>query len=561
MKKHYLPLLKYYKRHLILSPLLVLIYVLCETAQPMLMAMIVDDGVMQKDIPLILQKGGIMILLALVAIVVSLWNLSCASKTSTGFAASLRQRLFHQIQTFTFTDIDKFTTASLITRLTNDTVTIQQLILRSMQLLYRAPLMMIVAFLFVLRIDTHIAGFVALSIPLLAGVTYLIGKKGHPLFTLLQQKLDELNRMVRENLINIKLVKSFVREDTEGKKFNSANEDYKETAVHAINVVILVFPVMQLTMNVLVISILWIGGSRNMNAGMEIGKLISLVNYSLQIMIALMFLSMNFMMFVRASASSKRVLEVLNTEPSIVDTAAALTQNCMITQGEITFKKVSFKYDIESKQDVLKEVDFHIMAGEKITITGDTGSAKSTLMQLIPRLYEATQGEILIDGVNIKNYSLNELRNSIGMVQQQSDLFSGSILENLKWGNVDATAEEIAEVARIADAEGFISAFPDKYETILGQNGVNLSGGQKQRLCIARALLKKPKILLMDNSTSAVDNETERHIMHNIKEKLQDATVIMITQRMGTMESSDRVMVMHEGRIESMDIPEKMPAN
>ena len=561
MKKHYLPLLKYYKRHLILSPLLVLIYVLCETAQPMLMAMIVDDGVMQKDIPLILQKGGIMILLALVAIVVSLWNLSCASKTSTGFAASLRQRLFHQIQTFTFTDIDKFTTASLITRLTNDTVTIQQLILRSMQLLYRAPLMMIVAFLFVLRIDTHIAGFVALSIPLLAGVTYLIGKKGHPLFTLLQQKLDELNRMVRENLINIKLVKSFVREDTEGKKFNSANEDYKETAVHAINVVILVFPVMQLTMNVLVISILWIGGSRNMNAGMEIGKLISLVNYSLQIMIALMFLSMNFMMFVRASASSKRVLEVLNTEPSIVDTAAALTQNCMITQGEITFKKVSFKYDIESKQDVLKEVDFHIMAGEKITITGDTGSAKSTLMQLIPRLYEATQGEILIDGVNIKNYSLNELRNSIGMVQQQSDLFSGSILENLKWGNVDATAEEIAEVARIADAEGFISAFPDKYETILGQNGVNLSGGQKQRLCIARALLKKPKILLMDNSTSAVDNETERHIMYNIKEKLQDATVIMITQRMGTMESSDRVMVMHEGRIESMDIPEKMPAN
>ena len=561
MKKHYLPLLKYYKRHLILSPLLVLIYVLCETAQPMLMAMIVDDGVMQKDIPLILQKGGIMILLALVAIVVSLWNLSCASKTSTGFAASLRQRLFHQIQTFTFTDIDKFTTASLITRLTNDTVTIQQLILRSMQLLYRAPLMMIVAFLFVLRIDTHIAGFVALSIPLLAGVTYLIGKKGHPLFTLLQQKLDELNRMVRENLINIKLVKSFVREDTEGKKFNSANEDYKETAVHAINVLIFVFPVMQLTMNVLVISILWIGGSRNMNAGMEIGKLISLVNYSLQIMIALMFLSMNFMMFVRASASSKRVLEVLNTEPSIVDTAAALTQNCMITQGEITFKKVSFKYDIESKQDVLKEVDFHIMAGEKITITGDTGSAKSTLMQLIPRLYEATQGEILIDGVNIKNYSLNELRNSIGMVQQQSDLFSGSILENLKWGNVDATAEEIAEVARIADAEGFISAFPDKYETILGQNGVNLSGGQKQRLCIARALLKKPKILLMDNSTSAVDNETERHIMHNIKEKLQDATVIMITQRMGTMESSDRVMVMHEGRIESMDIPEKMPAN
>ena len=561
MKKHYLPLLKHYKRHLILSPLLVLIYVLCETAQPMLMAMVVDDGVMQKDIPLILQKGGIMILLALVAIVVSLWNLSCASKTSTGFAASLRQRLFHQIQTFTFTDIDKFTTASLITRLTNDTVTIQQLILRSMQLLYRAPLMMIVAFLFVLRIDTHIAGFVALSIPLLGGITYLIARKGHPLFTLLQQKLDELNRMVRENLINIKLVKSFVREEAEGKKFNRANEDYKETAVHAINVVILVFPVMQLTMNVLVISILWIGGSRNMNTGMEIGKLISLVNYSLQIMIALMFLSMNFMMFVRASASSKRVLEVLNTTPSIVDTEEALTQNHRITQGEITFKKVSFRYDIESKQDVLKEVDFHIMAGEKITITGDTGSAKSTLMQLIPRLYEATQGEILIDGINIKNYSLNELRNSIGMVQQQSDLFSGSILENLKWGNAEATAEEIAEVTRIADAEGFISAFPDKYETILGQNGVNLSGGQKQRLCIARALLKKPKILLMDNSTSAVDNETERHIMHNIKEKLQNATVIMITQRMGTMEKSDRVMVMHEGRIESMDTPEKMPAN
>ena len=523
--------------------------------------MIVDDGIMQKDLPLILQKGGFMVGLALLAIVVSLWNLSCASKTSTGFAAALRQKLFHQVQTFTFADIDKFTTASLITRLTNDTVTIQQLILRSMQLLYRAPMMMIVAFLFVLKIDAHIASFVALSIPLLGGATYLIGKKGYPLFTSLQQKLDELNRIVRENLINIKLVKSFVSEESEFKKFDKANEDYKATAIHAINVVILVFPVMQLTMNLLIIAILWFGGGRNINAGIELGKLISLVNYCLQIMIALMFLSMTFMMIVRASASSKRVLEVLDTVPSIMDKEEALTQNHTITHGEITFKKVSFKYDIESKQDVLKEADFHIKAGEKITITGSTGSAKSTLIQLIPRLYEVTAGEILIDGINIQDYSLHKLRNSIGMVQQQSDLFSGTILENLKWGNADATLEEIAEVTRIADAESFIMAFPDKYETILGQNGVNLSGGQKQRLCIARALLKKPKILLMDNSTSAVDNETERHIMHNIKEKLQNATVIMITQRVGTMENSDRVMVMNEGRIESMNAPNNVLAN
>lgn len=558
MKKYYLPLLKNYKRYLIISPILVLIYVFCETAQPMLMGTIIDEGVMKKEFPIIIQTGGMMILLSLLAIAASISNLFCASKTSSGFAADIRERLFHQIQQFAFADIDQFSTPSLITRMSNDTTVLQQVIQRSMLLLYRAPLMMIVAFFFVIKIDAYIAGFIAIAIPILGVSILFLLKKGYPLFIKLQQKLDDLNRVVRENLINIKVVKSFVREDMEKEKFRSANFDYRDTAIRAINIIIVVIPLMQLIMNLLILSILWIGGIKNAGLGIEIGKLISLVNYSLQILMALMMVSMTIVMFARASASSERILEVLKTEPSIADKPPALSESGKITKGEIIFDNVCFKYNLNSDRRVLKNINFTIHPGENIAIAGGTGSAKSTLIQLIPRLYDATEGKVIIDGVDVKEYPLEVLRNNIGVVQQKNELFSGSIMENLRWGDPEASDEEIIEVAKIAEAHDFITQFPKQYDTLLGRGGVNLSGGQKQRLCIARALLKRPKILLMDNSTSAVDMDTEQKIKNNLRKQFKDTTLLIVTQRLSSMEDSNRIIILEDGRVEGIGKAEEL---
>lgn len=556
MKKHYLPILKNYIRYLIISPLLVLVYVLCETAQPMLMGSIVDEGVMKKDLPVILSTGGIMILLSLLAIAASISNLYCASKTATGFAAELRKKMFHRIQEFAFADIDKFSTASLITRMTNDTTVLQQVIQRSMLLLYRAPLMIIVAFFFVIRINSDIAAYIGIAIPILGVSIFFLLRKGFPLFMQVQKKLDELNRVVRENLINIKVVKSFVREEHEKEKFSAANTDYRDTAVKAVNIMITAIPIMQMIMNLLIIIILWVGGVKSAETGIEIGKLMSLVNYSLQILMTFMMVSMIFVMFARASASSRRVIDVLDTDPSIVDTNPSV--NSVITKGGIEFRNVCFQYDSAGENAQLKDIDFKINPGETIAVVGATGSGKSTLLQLIPRLYDVTEGEVLIDGKNVKDYPLHEIRGAIGVVLQKNELFSGTILDNLKWGNPDAVFEEVVDAAKSAEAHDFILSFPDGYETRLGQGGVNLSGGQKQRLCIARALLKRPRILLLDNSTSAVDTDTERKIKYNLKHKLRETTVLLVTQRYSSMEDSDRVLLLEGGKIEATGTPARL---
>jgi ATP-binding cassette subfamily B protein len=552
--KIYLEILKRYKKYIIISPLLVLGFVLCETAQPTFMANIVDNGVMQKDFDIIINIGLIMISLSVIAIALSIGNVYCASKTAIGFSTDLRKKMFNKIQKFSFSDIDKFSTASLITRITNDTTILQQVIMRSMLLLYRAPMMMILALFYVVRINPKMSLFLGVAIPILGISIFFIVRKGYPQFKKVQHKLDNLNDKVRENLINIRVVKSFVREDFEKKKFNKANEEFKDTYIHALNILILVMPIMQLVMNASIVFILWSGGI----SGLQIGNLISLVNYSMQILMALMLVSMTIIMIARAAASSQRILEVLKIEPTIKDVEPLQHTVPKISKGKIVFNNVFFKYNSDSENYVLNNINFHINHGETIAIVGGTGSAKSTLLQLIPRLYDVTKGEILMDGVNIKLYPIHELRNSIGVVQQKNTLFSGTIAANIKWGNPNATNEEMEEVAKIAEAHDFITSFEKGYDTILGQGGINISGGQKQRICIARALLKKPKILILDDSTSAVDTDTEKRIKENLKTLLGETTILLVTQRYSSMKTSDRIIILDDGAIASQGTPSEL---
>lgn len=555
--KQYWGILKKYKSSLLISPVLVLITVLCETIQPYFMSLIVDDGVIPKDMSVIGNIGVIMIIVSIVGLVISIINVYISSKTSIGFGTDLRTSLFDKIQTLSFPDIDRFSTASLITRLTNDITKIQQVILMSMRILLRAPLMLIMALFFVIHINSELAFILAVSIPLLAVSVFIIMKKGFPFFIKVQQKIDSLNGVVRENLINIRVVKSFVREDFEMKKFTYSSEELRDIVIKASNIIITAFPAMQLILNMSVIAILWFGGNKVYNGSLKVGELISFVNYLMQVLMSLMMLSMVFMTIARASASSQRILEVLDTESSLTDTENALQNEYHIGRGGVEFKKVCFRY-ADGETDVLKNINFQVPAGETIAVVGATGSAKSSMVQLIPRLYDVTEGEILIDGINVKDYQLQILHQEVGMVLQKNDLFTGTILDNLKWGEPDATIEEVKEAARVAQAHDFIVSFADGYDTMLGRGGVNVSGGQKQRLCIARALLRKPKILVLDDSTSAVDSETEIKIRNGLKELLVDTTVFIITQRISTMQSADRVIVLEDGYIEAFDTPQKL---
>lgn len=555
--KKYWQILKRYKAGLIASPLLVFIAVLCETVQPMYMAQIVDEGVMKRDLGVVTQVGLYMVLVSLVGFIMTILNVYFSSRASVGFGTDLRQSLFDRIQQLSFFDIDKFSSASLITRLTNDVSKLQQVIMMSMRMMLRAPLLLIMAVFFVVRINADLAYILLAAIPVLGISIYLILRKGFPLFMRVQQKVDKLNEVVRENLINIRVVKSFVREEFEAEKFTKKNEELRDMVIRASNIVVAIFPVMQLVMNISIIAILWHGGHKVMIGDLKVGELISFVNYLVQVLMALMFLSMIIMTFARASASSERILEVLHTKPSLVNTPEGKLNRHQIERGEVEFKNVCFRYS-GGETDVLKDISFHINPGETIAVVGATGAAKSSMVQLIPRLYDATSGEIKIDNVPVQNYALDELHAHIGMVLQKNELFTGTIIENLRWGKPDATMDEIIEACRAAQAHDFIMSFTHGYDTMLGRGGVNVSGGQKQRLCIARALLRKPKILILDDSTSAVDTDTELKIRNSLNALLHDTTVFIITQRIHTMQSASRVMVLEDGIIEAMGTPEEL---
>lgn len=555
--KQYWKILKKYRWNLLLSPLLIAAAVLCETIQPMFMSKIVDEGVMKNDLSVITSTGIWMIGISIAGLIVSVINAYISARTSTRFGTDLRRSLFKRVQSFAFPDIDKFSSASLITRLTNDITRIQQIVFMSMRIMLRAPMLFIMALFFVLRIDPKLALILAAAIPIMGIGVYLIMKHGFPFFLKVQLKIDNLNAVVRENLINIRVVKSFVREEFESRKFEKSSDELRETVIKASNIIVNVFPLMQFILNVSVIAVLWFGGSKVMAGGLSVGELISFVNYLMQILMALMMFSMVVMNFARASASSERILEVLNTEPSLTNTPEALENDYKVEKGYVKFRNVSFRYD-GGETNVLCHISFDARPGETIAVVGATGSAKSSMVQLIPRLYDATSGEVIIDGRDVKDYRLDELRYSIGMVLQKNELFSGTIIENLRWGNPDATREQVEEAAKAAEAHDFIMSFSDGYDTVLGRGGVNVSGGQKQRLCIARALLRRPKILILDDSTSAVDSTTELRIRANLQKMFGDTTVFMITQRINTMQAADKVLVLEDGEIEGFGTPDEL---
>ncbi len=547
--KKYFPFFLKYKKALLLAPSLVIIDVVCEIVQPELMSKIVDLGVKQKNLPYIFQIGGLMVGLSLIAIAANVGNIYYSSHASVGFAAELRKGVFNKIQQFSFSNLDRFSSASLTTRVTNDVNILQEVIMMSLRLLIRAPLMLLFAVIIAVRINAALASVIAVAIPVLAVSIYLILRRGLPFFEKMQQKLDQVNAVIQENLINVRVVKSFVREDFEEKKFALTNDDLREMAVKASGTVVLIMPVMQLVMNISIVAIVWFGGNKIISGTFQVGQLMSFITYITQILMSLMMLSMTIMAFSRAEASSERILEVLNAEVDIVDSPTSKQKNLHLKKGKVEFKNVCFKYHAESEEFVLKNINLLIQPGETIALIGSTGSSKSTLVQLIPRLYDVTSGQVLVDDVDVRDYTLQNLRESVSLVLQQNELFSGTIKQNLLWGNAQASDEEIIAAAKDAQAHDFIMSFPQQYETVLGQSGVNISGGQKQRICIARAILGKPAILIMDDSTSAVDMATEAKIRTSFSQHLQGVTTFLIAQRISSIQSADKIILLDDGEI------------
>lgn len=551
-----------YKKYVLLAPLLVLLGVVAELSMPILMSRIVDIGIPAGDMGYITRIGIYMILLAIVAIIFGVMLMWASSRAGQGFGANLRDALFKKVQNFSFNNIDTFSTASLVTRLTNDVNNIQNVFTMGLRLMLRAPMMFITAFFLAFQINARLSLVLAAAIPILAILVAVIISKAVKLFKQMQEKIDNLNRTIQENLIGIRVVKSFVRQDFENKKFKSANDDLTAIAIKAVNLVLTAMPIMMFVINATTIAVIWFGGGLVIGGEMGTGELISFISYIMQILVTVLMLSMVIVMAARAEASGKRVLEVLDTEIDIKDpkleSGKAVLQSgtadspttAHIQKGKVEFKNVSFRYALSgSGEDVLRDINFTAEPGEVVGIVGGTGTGKSSLVNLIPRLYDVSQGSVLIDGVDVRDYPLKDLRESMGVVLQDNTLFSGTIRENLLWGNGHAAQVDLERACKDAQAHDFITSFPNGYETVLGQAGVNLSGGQKQRLYIARAMLKDPKILILDDSTSAVDSATEAEIQKSFRDNLKDTTVFIIAQRISSVSNADKILVIDDGHV------------
>lgn len=555
--KQYGKYVKPYLSAFIIGPCLMMVEVFGDILMPKLMSMIINNGIADRDTGYIIRIGMCMLAAALIMAVSGIGGAYFSSKASICFTSDLRRDLFAKVQQFSFKNIDTYSTGSLVTRLTNDVQQVQQLMMMCLRMALRAPGMMIGALIMAFTINNRLAMIILIVIPLLTIVIAVILTTAYPRFGVMQKKLDTLNSRIQESLTNVRVVKSFVREDFEKDKFRRANNDLQSSSLAAMNIVIVSMPVMMLAMNITTLAVVWYGGNMIIAGDMPVGDLTAFTTYIVQILMSLMFLSMIFLQSSRAMASIKRINEVLNTEVDLTDAEAA-HKDLLVTEGRVEFKDVSFSYHQESKESddsnsngnaVLQHISFVAEPGQVIGIIGATGSGKTSLVQLIPRLYDVTGGEVLVDGVDVKDYSLHNLREGVGMVLQKNVLFSGTIDENLRWGNEDASEEEVLTFAKAAQADAFISTFTDGYETDMGQGGVNVSGGQKQRLCIARALLKKPKILILDDSTSAVDTATEARIRECFRTTLKDTTKIIIAQRIGSVEEADKILVLDNGRI------------
>lgn len=539
--------LKSYPKMVVLAPLLMLLEVAMDLLQPRLIAMVVDQGIATGDLSLIMRIGLTMIGVAIIGMMAGVGCTIASSIASEGFAADLRTDLYRKVQSFSFANLDRFKTASLITRLTNDVLQVKNIVYMALRIVIRAPFMCIGGIMMAVLINARLTLSLVVAIPLLVLALSIAIARGFPLFAIVQQKLDRVNEVIRENLSGVRVVKAFVRADFEKTRFAQANQELIEITVKASRMVALVLPIILLILNLSIVAVLWFGGIQINQGNMQVGQLIAFINYLTQILTSLLMVAFILMAVSRAKASADRINEVLESEVDIKDRTGA--DSSSITEGKLRFENVSFRYQGAKGEPVLKNISFEAKPGETVAIIGATGAGKSTLINLIPRLYEPTAGRILIDGKDIKDLKLNTLRKSISVVLQESLLFSGSIDDNLKLGHQDASPEEVSQAARVAQADYFITSFPEGYQTQLGQKGVNLSGGQKQRLAIARALLKKSKILILDDSTSAVDVGTEARIQRGLRDLMKQCTTIVIAQRISTVHQADKILVLDDGEI------------
>lgn len=557
MIKRLWPYAKKYQRYFLLACACIIGETVFELVIPVLMANIIDVGVANKDTNYIVIQGILMVVCACIAYVLGVLYARFAATAGQGFGAELRKDEFEKVQNFSFANTDHFSTSSLITRLTSDVIIIQNAICNGIRPLVRAPFMLLLALFFTFTINAKLALIFLVSTPILGIGLFVIVRKVGPLFKFMQSSMDNINTVVQENLNAIRVVKSYVREGYESEKFEGMNENLRENSEKAFRTSVWNMPLFQYVMYLTIVSILFFGGQMILAGTMKVGELTGFLSYVMQILNALMMISNVFLMLTRSIASCERIIEVLDEVPDIHD-----PQNTseIVENGTIDFHHVYFKYKSTAKEYVLTDIDLHIPAGSTIGILGGTGSAKTSLVQLIPRLYDVSEGEVLVDGRNVKNYSVEHLRDSVGMVLQKNTLFSGTIKENLLWGNKNASDEDIEWACHIACVDEFIKNFPEGYQTDMGQGGVNVSGGQKQRLCIARALLKKPKVLILDDSTSAVDTATEASIREGLA-SLKETTKIIIAQRVSSVQHADQIVILEDGHIHAVGTHDELLAH
>ena len=560
MIKKLLKYIKGYRVYSLLAPLTIIGEVMLEVRIPMLMADIVDVGINGgAGVDYILSKGLQMVLMALASLLCGSLSARFASVAGMGFGANIRAALFGKVQDFSFANIDKFSTASLVTRLTTDINTVQNTYMMLIRVCVRSPIMFIMAIIYAIKFSARLSTVFAVVVPMLVVALAIIMTHAFPLFKQMFRRYDDLNATVQEDLIAVRVVKAFVRSDYEKQRFKKSNDALMSASVAAERLVIINNPIMMLCVYVCIIAVLWFGGGYVIEGSMQTGELMGFVTYINQIMMSLMMISMMFVMIVTSKAAVSRIIEVIDEKPDINDDCADPALE--VADGSIDMNGVCFKYNANAEKNVLDNIDLHIKSGETVGILGGTGSAKTTLVQLIPRLYDVSDGELLVGGRNVKDYKIKTLRDSVSMVLQSNVLFSGTIADNLRWGDENATQEELENACKIAQAHDFITSFPDGYNTDLGQGGVNLSGGQKQRLCIARALLKKPKILILDDSTSAVDTATDAKIRDGFKENLGSVTTIIIAQRVSSISHADKIVVLDDGKINAVGTHEELLQN
>lgn len=555
MNKKLLQSVREYKKQSIITPLLVTLEVLMEVLIPLEMAKIIDIGIAEGNLGYIIQRGLILVIMAMMSLFFGVQAGNFAAIAGAGYAKNLRHDIYYKVQDFSFKNIDHFSTSGLVTRMTTDITNIQMAYMMSIRLLARAPIMIVLSWIMTLTLSKKAALLFLIVIPVLGGTLLFIAKKAHPHFIKVFDEYDDLNNSVQENANAARVVKAFVREDYEIDKFHGVSKYVYQLFTTAEKIVAWNSPVMQFVMYAVIMILVYIGGKGIVTKTMETGALTSIIVYALQIIGSLMMVTFVFVMIMIAGASTDRITEVLDEIPEMIDPADAVTS---VADGDIVFDHVSFSYAGEGGNLSLKDVNLHIKSGQTVGIIGGTGSAKSTLVQLIPRLYDVTKGSVMVSGVDVRKYNLEALRDQVSMVLQKNVLFSGTIYDNIRWGNENATDEEVQNVCKLAQADGFVREFPDGYNTQIVQGGNNVSGGQKQRLCIARALLKKPKILILDDSTSAVDTKTDALIRKAFREEIPNTTKIIIAQRVSSIEDADLIIVLENGEISGIGTSEEL---